>query len=212
MKKFVKPLIYIFALMILGISIALMQNTNLGMPPWDALQRNFFEGVPIQYTYLAPIFSVVLIILAYIINWKKPELKMIIPVIVSSVIGLSIDLALLFVPNVSDLNIIYNYLYLFSAMLLISIVLNVIIYCGYTLPALEQFTLAISNRLNISFGRAKLVGEFFAFIMTIIVGLLFKHQSNFFFIGQTTIIVLLFIGLLIDLFRNITYKVLGRII
>lgn len=212
MSKIKKPIIYVFALMILGMSIALMQNTNLGMPPWDALGRNFHEGIPIQYTYLAPLLSIVLIFLAYLISWKKPDLKMIVPVLISSIIGISIDLALLFIPNVADLSFVYNYLYLFLAMVLISFVLNVIIYCGYTLPALEQFTLAISNRLNISFGRAKLLGEFFAFILAIVFGFIFQHQSDFFFIGQTTIIVLLFIGLLIDLFKKPTYKLLGRII
>ncbi|QWC00636.1 hypothetical protein KHQ88_03440 [Mycoplasmatota bacterium] len=212
MKKITKPIIYAMALMILGMSIALIQNTSLGMSPWDALSRNFYEGIPIQYTYLSPILSVMLIFLAYLINWKRPDLKMIVPVLVSTIIGFSIDLSLLFIPNVAGYHILINYLYLFLAMILISIALNVIIYCGYTLPALEQFIFAISNRLKISFGRAKLLGELLAFILTIIFGFIFHHQSDFFFIGQTTIIVLLFIGLMVDVFQKPTYKLLGRII
>ncbi|MFP4478133.1 MAG: hypothetical protein ACLFPM_01710 [Candidatus Izemoplasmatales bacterium] len=212
MRKMRKPIIYAISLMILGTSIALIQNTSLGMAPWDALSRNFYEGVPIQYTYLSPILSVVLIFLAYLINWKKPDLNMIVPIIVSTIIGFSIDLALLFIPNVSNFNLFINYLYLIFAMILISVGLNVIIYCGYTLPALEQFIFAISNRLKISFGRAKLLGELLAFLLTIVFGLIFHHQSDFFFIGQTTIIVLLFIGLMVDLFQKPTYKLLGRII
>jgi uncharacterized membrane protein YczE len=212
MRKLIKPIIYALALMTLGTSIALIQNTSLGMAPWDALSRNFYEGIPIQYTYLSPILSVVLIFLAYLIKWKKPDLKMIVPVLISTIIGFSIDIALLFIPNVSGFHILINYFYLVLAMILISIALNVIIYCGYTLPALEQFILAISNRLKISFGRAKLLGELFAFILTIVFGLIFHHQSDFFFIGQTTIIVLLFIGMTIDLLQKPTYKLLGRII
>lgn len=207
-----KPLIYLLSLMTLGMSIALIQNTNLGMAPWDALARNFFEGVPIEYKYLSPILSVFLIFMAYLINWKKPELKMVIPVLVSTVIGFSIDLALLFIPNVEELSIFINYLYLFSAMILISFSLNVIIYCGYILPALEQFILAISNRLKLSFGRAKLLGEALAFLLTIVFGFIFHHQSEYFYIGQTTIIVLLFIGWMVDKAQKPTYLLLGRIL
>ena len=207
-----KPLIYLLSLMTLGMSIALIQNTNLGMAPWDALARNFFEGVPIEYKYLSPILSVFLIFMAYLINWKKPEVKMVIPVLVSTVIGFSIDLALLFIPNVEELSIFINYLYLFSAMILISFSLNVIIYCGYILPALEQFILAISNRLKLSFGRAKLLGEALAFLLTIVFGFIFHHQSEYFYIGQTTIIVLLFIGWMVDKAQKPTYLLLGRIL
>jgi uncharacterized membrane protein YczE len=182
------------------------------MAPWDALARNFFEGVPIEYKYLSPILSIFLIFMAYLINWKKPDLKMIIPVLVSTVIGFSIDLALLFIPNVEDLSLFINYLYLFSAMILISFSLNVIIYCGYILPALEQFILAISNRLKLSFGRAKLIGEALAFLLTIVFGFIFHHQSEYFYIGQTTIIVLLFIGWMVDKAQKPTYLLLGRIL
>lgn len=137
---------------------------------------------------------------------------MVVPVIVSTIIGFSIDLTLLFIPNVSELSEFYNYLYVISALILISFALNVIIYCGYVLPALEQFVQAISKRLNISFGKAKLVGEFFASSMAIIFGLIFNFQSQLFFMGQTTLIVLLFIGLLVDLFKKPTIKLLERIL
>jgi len=204
--------VYTLALFILGTSIAMIQNTNLGMAPWDALARNFYEGIPIQYTYLSPLLSTVFMGFAYLIQWKKPDLKMIIPVLISTLIGFSIDIALLFIPNVSDNYFLWNYFYLFFAMILISFALNVIIYCGYVLPALEQLIQAIAMRLKISFGKAKLIGEISAFILTIIFGLIFKHQSDYFFIGQTTIIVLLFIGYSIDLFKRPTYYLLGRVL
>lgn len=198
--------------MILSTSIALIQNTNLGMAPWDALARNFYEGVPIAYTYLSPLLSMVLISLAYIIRLKKPDRDMILPVVISSLIGLFIDVALLFIPNVAELNYIWNYFYLFFAMFLISIGLNVIIYCGYTLPALEQFVMALSWRFKISFGKAKLLGEAIAFTAAVISGLIFHHQSEYFYIGQTTFIVLISIGFFIDLMKKPTYKVLERYI
>lgn len=207
-----KLILYGVALMHLSASIALIQNTNLGMAPWDALARNFFEGVPVSYTFISPILSSVLVVLAYLIRWRKPEINMIVPVLISTLIGIFIDVALLFIPNVEDLNMVWNYLYLFFAMFLISIALNVIIYCGYTLPALEQFIQSISDRLKISMGWAKLIGEVFAFVLTIIFGLMFNHQSVYFFFGQTTFIVLISIGFFIDLMKKPTYNILERFI
>jgi len=176
------------------------------------LLKNFHEGLQINYWILSPVLSVILISLAYFINWQKPEIKMIIPIIVSTVIGLSIDITLLFIPNVSELSFVYNYLYVVLALILISLALNVIIYCGYVLPSLEQFILSISNRLKISFGKAKLLGEIFAFTMTLFFGIIFHHQSDLFFLGQTTLIVLLFIGPIIDLFKKPTILLLERIL
>jgi uncharacterized membrane protein YczE len=207
-----KPLIYLSALMLLSMSIALIQNTNLGMAPWDALARNFYEGVPMSYTFISPLLSIVLISMAYMIRWKKPDVQMVIPVLISSLIGVFIDVALIFIPNVSDLHYFWNYFYLFFAMFLISVGLNVIIYCGYTLPALEQFILALSWRLKMTFGRAKLMGEAIAFSLTIIFGFVFHHQSEYFYIGQTTIIVLLFIGFLVDAMKKPMQFILRRII
>lgn len=212
MRDLRKPLLYGLALFLLGFSIALLSENNLGMAPWDALTKTFHMGLGISYSIISPAISILLICLAYLISWKKPSFKMVVPVIVSTIIGFSIDLTLLFIPNVSELSEFYNYLYVISALILISFALNVIIYCGYVLPALEQFVQAISKRLNISFGKAKLVGEFFAFSMAIIFGLIFNFQSQLFFMGQTTLIVLLFIGLLVDLFKKPTIKLLERIL
>ncbi|MFO7969970.1 MAG: hypothetical protein ACQERX_00950 [Bacillota bacterium] len=212
MKRYKRLIFYIMALNLLGLSIALIQNTNLGMAPWDALARNFYEGVPIRYTYLSPLLSIILILLAYLINFEKLDYKIIIPILISTYIGFAIDIALLFVPSVIELGFLYNYLYLLIAMILISIGLNVIIYCGYTLPALEHFIQAIASRLKISFGKAKLVGEIIAFSLTIIFGFIFSHQSQSFFIGETTIIVLLFIGFFVDLFRKPTFSILERLL
>jgi len=128
MKKYKRLIFYIMALNLLGLSIALIQNTNLGMAPWDALARNFYEGVPIKYTYLSPLMSIILILSAYLINFEKLDYKIIIPILISTYIGFAIDIALLFVPSVVELGFLFNYLYLLIAMILISIGLYVIIY------------------------------------------------------------------------------------
>ncbi|HKL47263.1 MAG TPA: hypothetical protein VJ878_01225, partial [Candidatus Izemoplasmatales bacterium] len=61
MKKARKLAIYTVALFILGLSIALLQQNSFGLAPWDALLKNFHEGLQINYWILSPVLSVILI-------------------------------------------------------------------------------------------------------------------------------------------------------
>jgi len=130
MTKYKRPLVYLLGLTMLGISVSLFQSTNLGMGSWDALNRNFYEGIPLDYKYITPIMALILISLAYLIDKKKPDLLMLFPFLISFYIGSVIDLFLLFVPNVQNLGLIINLVYVFSALILVAIGLNMIILCS----------------------------------------------------------------------------------
>lgn len=210
MKRFRKPLIYILGLTILGFSVTLIQKTNLGMGSWDALNRNFYEGIPLDYRYLTPIMALILISLSYIIEKKKPDLIMLFPIAISFYIGLTIDIFLLFVPGVSEMSLFFNLTYVFLALVIIAIGLNMIIYCKYPLPALDQFCLAISKKFNLSFGKGKLIGEVLALVSAVISGLFFSHQEQFFYIGITTFIIIAFIGRFVDFFERPVKRILGE--
>jgi len=211
MKKIKRPLIYTLGLSILGLSVTLFQNTNLGMGSWDALNRNFYEGIPLDYRYLTPIMAIILISLAYLIEKKKPNFMMLFPIVISFYIGLVIDLLLLVIPNVSTLGIIYNLAYVFLALAFVAIGLNMIVICEYPLPALDQFCMAIARRLKISFGKGKLIGEVLALVGAVIAGLIFSHQEFYFFIGANTLIAILFIGKFVDFFAKPVKSILGEI-
>ncbi len=204
-------LIYLLGLSLLGLTVTLIQKTNLGMSSWDALNRNFYEGVPIEYKYLTPIFALVLITLAYLIEGKRVDWLFLFPLAVSFYIGFMIDVLLLVIPSVASLNIWFNLSYLLLSLTVCAIGLNLIIYCRYPLPALDAFCQALAKRLKISFGKGKLVGEIIALALTVIAGLGFKHQAQWFYIGPTTIIFTLAIGVFVDLFkRPITFILEGQ--
>jgi len=210
MKRFKKPFVYILGLSLLGLSVTLFQKTNLGMSSWDALNRNFYEGIPLEYRYLTPIMAMILVSLAYIIEKKRPNLMMFFPLVISFYIGLVIDLLLLVIPSVSTFGILYNLLYVFLAMVLVSIGLNLILLCNYPLPALDQFCLAIARKFHISFGKGKFIGEIIALVATIISGLAFSHQEYYFYIGITTVLMIIFIGYFVDFFAKPVKKIIGE--
>ena len=211
MKNFKRPLIYVLGLSILGFSVALFQNTNLGMGSWDALNRNFYEGIPLEYRFITPAMALILISLAYLLEKKKPDLMMAFPLVIRFYIGLVIDLLLLVVPSVADQNIIFNLIYVFLALTMVAIGLNIIIIANYPLPALDQFCMAISKKFKLSFGKGKFIGEALAFVAAIIVGLYFSHEEEFFYIGANTFIALLFIGKFVDFFAKPVKKMIGEV-
>ncbi|MFA5467153.1 MAG: DUF6198 family protein [Candidatus Izemoplasmatales bacterium] len=203
-----KPLLYLLGLTMLGLTVTLIQKTNLGMSSWDALNRNFYEGVPIEYKYLTPIFAFILISFAYLIEWKKPDWLFLFPLFVSFYIGFVIDLLLKVIPSVVDANLAINLLYLLFALTVCAVGLNLIIYCQFPLPALDAFCNALAKRLKLSFGKGKLIGEIIALGLTVIAGLAFHHQEQWFFIGPTTIIFAVTIGLFVDLFKKPIFAIL----
>lgn len=206
-----KSLIYLFAMVLLGTSVALIQSTNMGMSAWDAWHRNFYEGVPIAYKYLNPISALILVSLAYLIEWKKPSLWMFFPILISFAIGAIIDFELLFMPVVSESHLLWNVLYLLLATILVGVGLNLIVYCQFPLPALDQFCMALAKRFKLTFGQGKYIGEFTALLGTIVTGLFFQSQSVYFYLGFTTVFYLLVLGFVIDLFRNPLFRLLKGI-
>jgi uncharacterized membrane protein YczE len=203
--------LYFLSIVLLSVGVALIYQTFFGAAAWDALHYNFYIGIPIQFKYLNPISSALLVSIAYLIEWKKPNLVMIIPVILSTVFGVFLDILVIYLPSVKEAFFMWDVLYLVLAITVISIGLNIIRYCDFGLPAIDQFCLAIARRFKLTFGQGKLIGEVIAMISAITVGLIFGTQGEFFYLGFTTVFFILFLGAIIDLFRNSVYRILKGI-
>ncbi|MBI9009316.1 MAG: hypothetical protein JEZ05_04720 [Tenericutes bacterium] len=203
--------LYLLGIVFLSIGVALIYQTYFGASAWDALHYNFHIGIPIKFVYLNPLSAGILVILAYIIEWKKPSFKMIIPIILSMVFGFILDTLLLFIPSVKEMMLLWNVLYLATATSVIGVGLNIIRYCNFGLPGIDQFCLAIANRFGLRFGQGKFLGEVIAMLLTVIVGLFYGTQEEFFYLGFTTVFFILFLGTIVDLFRNTVFRTLKGI-
>jgi uncharacterized membrane protein YczE/8-oxo-dGTP pyrophosphatase MutT (NUDIX family) len=206
-----KGYLYLLAIILLGSCVAFIQSTMMGMSSWDALNRNFYEGIPLEYKYLTPIVALVLVSLAYLIEKKKPNLLMLFPILVSFMIGAVIDFELLFLPDVSNGALILNIIYLLLATIFVGLALNIIVYCNYPLPALDQFCMAIAKKLHITFGQGKYIGEILALVMTIIVGEIFNFRNQLYYLGYTTIYFILVLGYVVDMIKYPLFRLLGAV-
>lgn len=197
-----RMLIYVVGLSLLGLCVTLIQLTNLGMAPWDAMYRNLYEGIPLEYKFLNPMIAMVLIPIAYAIQKKKASLWMLFPFLISFYIGLVIDSLLLVIPSVATLSIGWNLLYLALAIIVCAIGLNMVVYCKFPLPALDELCYGIGVLFKKSYGFGKLIGELIALVLAIVFGLYFQHQAVIFYIGPTTIIFAFAIGFAIERFKK----------
>lgn len=205
-----KNLIFVIGLTLLGVCVTLIQKSNLGMSAWDAFNRNIYEGTHLYYVIINPVVAMILISFAYLLQKRKASLWMLFPLLISAYVGLVIDLLLLIIPSVVELSIWFNLAYLALAILICAVGLNMILYCEYPLPALDELCYGIASKLHISFGKGKLIGEIIAIILTVIAGLLFSFEEEYFFIGPTTIIFGLLIGFAVDFTKRPVRKLLVR--
>lgn len=193
-----KTLIYLFGLSLLGLTVTLMQKANLGMSSWDAFYRNLYDGIPLDYRYLNPLIAAVITPVAYLLQRKRITLWVFFPIAISWFIGAVIDGLLLVVPDVSDAGWLPNVTYLLLAIVVCSIGLNLAVWCGYPLPALDELCYAFGRLLKSTYGRGKLVGEFLALALAIVTGLLFHYWNVHFHIGVATLVFAVAIGPMID--------------
>ncbi len=204
-------LVYLIAISFLGLGVALIFQTNFGNAAWDAFHKNLHLGLGIDYKFLYPISSGIIVSIAYLIEWKRPNIAMVIPVLLSMVFGTFVDMYILFIPAVSDLSFLINLAYFMTALVVIVTALNLIRYCNFPLPAIDQLCLAIGNRFKLTFGLGKLLGELIAVVLSITSGFIFGYVDAYFNMGIATIFFIIFLGPLVDLLRDRILRIMKGI-
>lgn len=204
----VRGAIYASGLALLGVCVTLMIKTNLGMSSWDAFYRNLNEGIPLEYKYLNPIIALLLLPIAYLLQKKKFTLWILFPLAVSSYVGVVIDFLKGVIPDVSELGIGWNLLYVGIAIPVCAVGLDMVTFCRFPLPALDELCFGIGVRMKSTYGRGKLVGEGIALVLTVLTGLLFHREADWFNIGPSTLVFAILIGPVIDWVKKPVYRVL----
>jgi len=204
-----RGLFSILAFVLLGTSVTLLLNTSMGMSAWDAVSVNIYENTNLYFMWVNPLISLFLMGFAHLIMWKKPSIMFFFPIIISWFIGAVIDFEVLFIPDMSSFNIIWNITYMIIASILVGIGLNILLYIDFPLPAIDRFCHSLATKLHLTFGQGKFLGEFFAMSLAIVLGLIYHSERENFYLGITTVYYVLFLGKIVDLIRNPLYRMLG---
>jgi len=208
-----KTILYVGGLLLLGLTVSLMLRTNLGMSSWDACFKNLHDGIPLDYRYLNSIAAGILTPLAYLAQKKKFTAWVLFPVGISFFIGAEIDLIIAYgvIPDIAAAPWYWNWIYLAAAVALCAVGLNVIAWCRYPMPALDELCLALAAIFKVSHGRGKLYGEILALLLAVTTGLAFGYADVRFNIGLATLVFAFAIGPVIDLIRKPLRRMLEAI-
>ncbi len=196
----------------LGAGVSFMLKSGLGVSSWDALVANLVIGLDGSYRIVNSIFSLIVSIIANLIQKNKFSIKYILPCVISYFIGFIIDIFTNILPEPSTQ--VLSLTYFIVAFNLIAIGLNIVTIKNYVIPAIDELCRSISALMKSSFANGKFVGEIFALMLSIFVGLAFdlSNDSNFFMalrayhIGVGTIVYTLLVGMMISLYEFIFIK------
>lgn len=109
-KKWTK---FLIGLAVLSFGLVLTIKSNLGVRPWDVFHIGLTKYFDLTVGQASQLTGLAVIIISFLIIRVKPTLGTIISIII---VGFLIDLVVAFIPQ--PVNIIWQYLYLFSGILI----------------------------------------------------------------------------------------------
>jgi uncharacterized protein len=185
-KMFFRFLFYIVGLFVISFGVVLTMKADLGAGAWDALNAGLAKTIGFTVGTWVIVVGTILIIFNAIFLRKFPEILSIITIVI---LGIFIDfwLELIFI-NWKPSGLLLRFLLLLLGLTIISVGVAVYLQAQFPLIPVDQFMMALKEKLGVTLMTAKTIGELLAFILA----LMFNGP-----IGIGTILITLLIGPLI---------------
>ncbi len=201
MKSFIVRLIsFILGLSLISFGVSLTIKAELGTGAWDALNVGLSKTIGLTVGSWVFIVGIVLIVLNAILMKSRPDFLAVITIFLA---GLFIDGWLLVVLDTFQANGLWEQIVVFVVgVIVLSFGIAVYLQANFPLIPIDKLMLAIQERLGVSMGTAKTIGELSALVAAFI----FSGP-----IGLGTLIVTFTIGPLVQLFAPRVHKFQQRL-
>lgn len=201
MKSFIVRLIsFILGLSLISFGVSLTIKAELGTGAWDALNVGLSKTIGLTVGSWVFIVGIVLIFLNAILMKSRPDFLAIITIFLA---GLFIDGWLLVVLDTFQANGLWEQIVVFvGGVIVLSFGIAVYLQANFPLIPIDKLMLAIQERLGVSMGTAKTIGE----LSALVAAFLFSGP-----IGLGTLIVTFTIGPLVQLFAPRVHKFQQRL-
>lgn len=156
-------LLYILGLFILSFGICLVIKSNLGASPWDLLTIVLNNKTHIEIGSWSIINQMLMLLITSIVFQSKVNVFVIMPGFIQ---GLLMNLIL---PFLDDLNVNSVVLLLLGCALM---ALGLVIYTNqsFSANAIDNFTVALKEKSDLSFGVSKVITDMIPIILVMILG------------------------------------------
>lgn len=198
-----KILSFLIATQFIGIGVVLIIQSHIGAGGFDALFAHLYyvSGISIgTWNYM---IGFILILLSAFLTNEKINVKLLIPLGVSFIVGLSIDMYMIIIPEISVL--VLKILGFTFGIVSVSLGAGIMIVFGLPLSPIDLIGYSISKRFNTNMHISKMIAEGSALVLASIISI-----SAGFGLGQIsvgTIVIMTTIGKIIDMFIFMLEKV-----
>ncbi|WP_408008710.1 YczE/YyaS/YitT family protein [Pseudalkalibacillus sp. A8] len=201
MKSFILRLIsFIVGLSLISLGVSFTIKAELGTGAWDALNVGLSKTVGLTVGSWVFIVGIILIILNAFLLRARPDMLAVITIFLA---GLFIDSWLLIVLDQFKVSGLLHQIILFVVgMVILAFGISVYLQANFPLIPIDKLMLAIQERLGVSMGVAKTIGE----LSALVVAFLFSGP-----IGLGTLIVTFTIGPLVQLIAPRVHKFQQRL-
>lgn len=201
MKSFIVRLIsFVLGLSLISLGVSLTIKAELGTGAWDALNVGLSKTIGLTVGSWVFIVGIVLIILNAILLKTRPDFLAVITIFLA---GVFIDGWLLVVFDAYKAGGLWEQIIVFVVgVIILSFGIAVYLQANFPLIPIDKLMLAIQERLGVSMGTAKTIGE----LSALVVAFLFSGP-----IGLGTLIVTFTIGPLVQLFAPRVHKFQQRL-
>ncbi len=184
--------LYVLGLYAVAFSIGLSIQVDLGISPINALPYVFQQSFGLNMTvWVTVVYGIYLLLQAILLRWKLP-LSSLFQIPASLVFGFFVDLTTFLLAWLVVSQYGLRLLLLFLSFLIVGVGLTIYVKAQLLNLPVEGLTLVLSERMNRSFGQAKLWIDYTSLVLSVLFALLLL--GNLTGVREGTVLYAIFVG------------------
>jgi len=195
--------LYVLGIITLALGIVFSLISGFGAGSWDALNSNISEVTNISVGNVLIIQGIVLILISALLSKTFPR---ILSIFTGLLLGVVVDFWFVFLATPDEL--VFKLLYLALAILLIPLGIAFLISSKFPPSPIDVFLLAVKDRFDLGFDKAKYIIEAIAFLSAILVGYLGVLGVGNIHIG--TVVMIFTVGIILNQYMKIINKLIDE--
>lgn len=206
MKYIYRTILFLFALNLMAMGIALYLKADIGVGPWDVLHNNLYEYYQLTFGTWVFIVGIIAILFSLLLHYRPKNL---LAIISGLIMGKLIDIWLIEVFVFKVDNLILQLLIFICAIILLGNGIALLVITKFPPTPGDVLMLSIINKFKLNYLKAKTLTDLLAFIVAILIGLI--NGAPFNKIGIGTLLALFFIGGVIEVTSKFWQRLLKEV-
>lgn len=204
MEKLKRYIIFLIGLFINSLGVSLVTKANLGTSPISSIPYVLSLNLPLSLGQFTIIFSLLLILLQFIILRKNFKLEHILQIPISVVFGYFIDLTMILLKFVHPQSYIGGAISLLIGCIVLGFGVYLEVLADVAMLPGESFVRAITATWDTDFGITKILFDVSMTVIAAVLSLCFVHWLDG--VREGTVVAALLVGFIVRLFGRLEFS------